>query len=52
MNDLFLNLAISTLLTAIKESVKNPEKKITLKRAFLKVRNAINTLYLDDPDFA
>lgn len=51
MNDLLLNMGISFVLTAIKESFKNPKKKEELKRAMLKIRNQINMLYAGDPDF-
>jgi len=51
MEDLFLNLGITTILTAIKSSVKNEKKKAQLKAAMLKVRNSINALYATDPDF-
>ena len=51
MEDFLLNMGITTVLTAIKQSVKNPEKKATLKKAMLKIRNSINALYADDPDF-
>lgn len=47
MEDLIISFAISTLLSAI----KNPANKAKLKRAMLKVRNAINAAYADDPDF-
>jgi hypothetical protein len=52
MEDFLLNMGITTVLTAIRQSVKNPAKKEQLKRALLKIRNAINALYFDDPDFA
>ncbi len=51
MNDLLLNMGISFVLTAIKESFKNPLKKAELKKAMLKVRNQINLLYAGDEDF-
>lgn len=44
---ILINLGISAILSAI----KNPDKKAPLKRAMLKVRNAINTAYAGDPDF-
>jgi len=47
MEDLIINMAIATILSTI----KNPGKKATLKKAFLKVRNAINAAYAGDPDF-
>lgn len=51
MNDLFLNMGVSFVLTAIKESFKNPVKKDELKKVMLKIRNQINLLYVGDPDF-
>ncbi len=47
MNDLLIQMAVSILLS----TVKNPEKRAELKRAMLKVRNQINLAYQDDPDF-
>lgn len=51
MDEYWVQLAITVLLTTIKQTVKNPAKKQDLKRAFLKVRDAINALYAGDPDF-
>jgi ABC-type uncharacterized transport system YnjBCD ATPase subunit len=42
------NLAISVILAAIKEAVKNEQRKEALKAALLKVRNAINLLYPEE----
>lgn len=47
MVDIWINFGISVILTA----VKDPAKRAELKRAMLKVRNAINTAYAGDPDF-
>ena len=47
MEDLLITMGISVILTAI----KNPAKKEALKKALLKVRNAINAAYATDPDF-
>lgn len=52
MDEFLLQMGITTVLTALKQSFKNPAKKEQLKRAFLKIRNSINALYADDPDFA
>lgn len=46
--DFILSMAISVILAAIKQAVKNPEKAEELKRAFLKVRDQINILYPDE----
>ena len=51
MNDLLINMGISFVLTAIKESFKNEASKAKLKAAMLKIRNQINLLYVGDPDF-
>lgn len=47
MEDVLINLGISAILTA----VKNPTKAASLKKALLKVRNAINAAFPGDPDF-
>jgi hypothetical protein len=36
---------------AILASIKNPDKRAQLKKIMLKIRNAINTAYANDPDF-
>lgn len=46
--DYFISMAISIVLAAIKESVKNPKKKQELQAALLKVRDQINMLYPED----
>jgi hypothetical protein len=46
--DLIINIGISAILT----SIKNPAKKASLKKAMLKVFNAIKTAYAGDEDFA
>lgn len=48
MDDLIISMAISVVLSTI----KNPEKKAKLKKALLKVRNQINLAYKNDLDFA
>lgn len=45
MSDFIISLGINLVLSAIKEAVKNPKKAESLKKAFLKVRDAINALY-------
>jgi hypothetical protein len=47
MEDLLISMALSIIFSAI----KNPTRKIALKKAMLKLRNQINALYIDDPDF-
>ena len=39
------NLGISLILASIKEAVKNPEKALSLQKALIKIRDAINALY-------
>jgi hypothetical protein len=43
---------VSMALSIVFAVIKNPLKKAILKAALLKLRNAINTLYAGDPDFA
>ncbi len=51
MPEWLVQMGITTILSVLKESVKNEQKKADLKKAMLKIRNAINTLYADDEDF-
>jgi len=44
MEDLFISMAVSIILTAI----KNPKKKAAMKKALLKVRDQINLAYPKD----
>lgn len=47
MNDLFITMAISVILS----TVKNPESKAKLRKAMLKVFTTIKAQYASDPDF-
>jgi hypothetical protein len=47
MDELLINAGFSWLLA----TVKNPQKKATFKKAFLKLFNAIKFAYANDPDF-
>ncbi len=47
LENLFINMGISAILLAI----KNPKKKVALKRAMLKLFLAIRLAYSSDPDF-
>lgn len=47
MDELIIQMAITIILS----TVKNPAKKVQLKKAMLKIRNTINTVYAADPDF-
>ena len=45
--DLLFGMAVSVLL----ETVKNPSKRLALKRAFVKVYRAIGLAYASDREF-
>lgn len=47
MEEILINPGVSALLTAI----KNPKKKATMKRVFLKVFKTIRQTFSNDPDF-
>lgn len=47
-DNLLFDLGISFVLSAIRAAIKNPDRKEAYKRALLKVRNAIDALYIDD----
>jgi hypothetical protein len=51
MDEMLLQMGITFVLTAIKQSFKNPARKEDLKKVMLKIRNQINLLYAGDPDF-
>lgn len=51
MSEVWISMAISLVLLAIKDSVKNPARKADLRKAFLKIYNAIKDLYAGDPEF-
>lgn len=46
-----VEIAFTVLLSVLKSTVKNKKKKAELKRAMLKLRNQINLIYGNDPDF-
>ncbi len=46
-DDFVINMGLSALFLAL----KNPAKLAGLKKAMLKLRNAINLAYASDPDF-
>jgi hypothetical protein len=50
MDSFWVDFAISIILTTIRNAVKNEESKESLKRALLKVRNAINALYPEESE--
>lgn len=47
MDDLIVSMALAVILRV----VKNPAKKEDMRKALLKVRNAINMAYVGDPEF-
>ena len=49
--DFWFDMATAVILSTIKQVVKNPQKKEDVKKAMLKIRNAINVVYGSDPDF-
>lgn len=51
MNDILLNLGITAVLEALRESVKNAERKKKLKAVMLKIATTIFAVFPDDPDF-
>lgn len=51
MDSFFFDLAVLTVLSAIKAAFKSEEKREALKKALLKVRNQINALCYGDSDF-
>lgn len=51
MDNVFLDFAISTILTTLRLSFKNPERKAKLKSVMLKIQATIQAVFGDDPDF-
>lgn len=51
MGDWWVDMALGIVFGVVKQVVKNPERKEALKRALLKLRNAINGAYAGDPEF-
>lgn len=49
--NIFFDLGVSAIFTALKAAIKNPQKKADLKAVLLKIRNKINEAYAGDPDF-
>lgn len=47
LEDILINLGVSSLLVAI----KNPKRKAQLRSTFLKVYRAIKVAFAGDPDF-
>lgn len=51
MDNIFLDFAISTILTTLRLAVKNEQKKAQLKAVMLKIAATIQAVYPDDPAF-
>ena len=51
MESVLFELGISFVFTALREAVKNPTKKASLKKVMLKIKNQIDIVFSDDPDF-
>jgi UDP-N-acetyl-D-mannosaminuronic acid transferase (WecB/TagA/CpsF family) len=50
--DWLFDLGISAVLSALKQAVKNPERKAAIRRAMLKVYTQIGIVFAADSDFA
>jgi hypothetical protein len=48
MVDYLTSMAISIILTVVKEAVKNPAKAASMKKALIKVRDGIDALYPEE----
>jgi len=51
MQDFWVDMALAVLFSFLKQSVKNPASKATMKKAFLKLFMAIKATYAGDSDF-
>lgn len=51
MENVLFDLGISVIFTALREAVKNPDKKAKLKKVMLKIKTQIEIVFSDDPDF-
>jgi len=51
MDKILFDLGISFVFTALREAVKNPQKKADLKKLMLKIKTQIELIWGDDPDF-
>ncbi len=52
MQNYLVTMALSILFEVIKSLFKNPDSKEELRRAMLKLYNAIKAAYAGDPDFS
>lgn len=48
MQEFIIGWAINTILTFVKMLIREPHKKVEVRKALLKVRDAIDALYTDD----
>lgn len=51
MESLFFDFGISAVLTALRASVKNPERKAAIRRVMLKIYTQIGLVFGADDDF-
>jgi len=51
MGDFWLEIGITAVLTALRDAVKNPEKKAKLRPAMLKIGATILAVWYGDPQF-
>ncbi|MFN0108518.1 MAG: hypothetical protein ACKVZH_06655 [Blastocatellia bacterium] len=51
MESILFDIGISAVFTALREAIKNPDKKAKLKRVMLKIKKQIEIVFGDDPDF-
>lgn len=47
---MWFSLAVRVVLSAIKEATKSKKKRAELRTKLLEIRDAINDLYLTEPD--
>lgn len=52
MGGFWVEMALAILFSVLKQVVKNPASKESLKRAMLKLYSSIKLAYAGDPDFA
>lgn len=50
-NSFWLQVGISVVLNALKDSIKNPVKKAALKPVMIKIASTIMAVWNDDPGF-
>jgi hypothetical protein len=50
MNDIAINMLITTLVGILADTVKNPKSKAKLKKNLLRLRDAIDALYAEEDE--